>query len=119
MKVVNVTLEGKLSDFLIAYNDLDETARVHVMQLQRAGKELDDTIALSMSSTRASRVLDAVPQFIHVPSGSRSNLDHTVTVVHGVPLSCTCENYTYGRTDRCKHMVAAQHYQIETKAANK
>lgn len=53
---------------------------------------------------------ESVVQKIQVPSTSRGDegLEHTVSLVHGVPVHCTCEGFNY--RGQCKHLKqAVQH----------
>ena len=109
MEIVGVTLQGQLQDFLFAYNTLNEGERVHIMNLQREGVELTDVVRLFVSSQEeAESICKHVPQFVHIPSSSRDLIDHTVTLFSGVALSCTCEAFTYNKTQFCKHMRRAE-----------
>ena len=114
-EVMNIViLHGTVRDLLRVYPLVDDHLQETLFDLIRGARNPDQEIRLQMNTqeeadtvAQLSRLAEAPNGSIRVTSHSRPGVVHTIRYKGGVPISCSCESFTYSRAEPCRHMVEA------------
>jgi len=107
-----IVVHGTVRDLLNVAAFVNPQMQERLFDQVRTARNLDQEIRLTVSTQEEADIITNLSRFaeksntaLSVASKSRPNTRHTIFFKGGVPISCSCESFTYSNADPCKHMI--------------